>query len=449
MTSDSGASSGGGSTSAVGSTGAATDSGGSGSTTAPTSGATTEAASTGASAVCGDGIVAPEEICDDGNDVPEDGCDANCQKTGAIVWTKSYNGPGDSDEFAEDVAVDKDGRIVIVGHQVSAMNKNAMMILVLDPDGNEVWNKVIPGEVGLDASLRSVVIGDDGTIYVAGYDYVDDVKSNAIVRSFAPDGKEGWTFAEQSPDPGYAVISDLEFAGGALVSVGQEELADPGTQITVRKHAVGDGKPAWKTTSQAGQTWAYGGGIAVTKAGIVVVGGASPSKANYYPLILRLDDKGVAGPPSVDPNGDAGLWLDVKPIGDAGDVVLAGRFAPPGVTEYDYTVRRLGPDGAEQWSVYYDQDQLFDQANGVSVGPDGGVFTAGVVTKIGENDNVLVRSLTGDGDVVWSSTYNDVDLDLNDIAAAAAHGPDFAVAVGFTLAKGQGANVWARRYALD
>ncbi len=449
MTSESGSTGDGGSTSGVGSTGAVTDSGGSSSTTAPTSGATTEAASTGAPAVCGDGIVAPEEICDDGNDVPEDGCNAQCQKTGAVVWTKSYNGPGDSDEFAEDVAVGEDGRIVIVGYQVGAMNKYEMLLLVLDPDGNEVWNKVIPGELGLDAALRSVVLGDDGTIYVAGFDFVDDVTSNAIVRSFAPDGKAGWTFAEQSLDPGFAVVNDLEFAGGALYSVGQEVLADPGTQITVRKHAVGDGAPAWKTTSQGGLTWSYGGAVAVTKAGIVVVGGASPSKSTNFPLILRLDDKGVAGPPSVDPKGEPGLWLDVKPIGDAGDVVLAGRFAPPGVTEYDYTVRRIGADGAEQWSVYQDQDQLFDQANGVSVGPDGSVFTAGLVTKIGENENVYVRSLTGEGDVVWSSTYNDVDLDLNDVAGAVAHGPDFAVAVGFTLAKGQGANMWVRRYALD
>lgn len=428
----------------TGSTGGATD-GASGSTTAPTSGETTMAPP----AVCGDGVVAPEEVCDDGNDVAEDGCDANCQRTAAIVWTTTYNGEAGKGDYGRGVAIDKTGRIVIVGNEHDAMGWSQMLLLVLDADGKQLWKKTIPGEAMRHAVLSSVALGDDGTIYAGGWDEIDDVSSRAIFRSFAPDGKDGWTFSEPAPTTGFAAIQAVQFAGGALYTVGQEALADTGGQMVARKHTLADGAAAWKTVHQGERTWAFGRAVAVTGGEIVAAGGAGDKSNLSYPLIVRLDAAGAVTSFSVDDKGDAGAWFGASPIGPDGDVVLAGRYSPPGNTFFDFTVSRVGPDGAVKWIDYKDGTQVFDQANGVAVGPDEGVFAAGGLTIVGELSNVFVRRYEGDGAIRWSSSYDNTDISLDDAAFGVAYGPDFLVAVGYTLVQGEGANVWVRRFGID
>ncbi|MFY0541941.1 DUF4215 domain-containing protein [Nannocystis pusilla] len=205
-------------------------------TTDPTTDATTSTSTGPVPAVCGDGIVADSEVCDDGNDEPDDGCNKSCEKTGAVLWTYTHNGAADEDDVMGAVAVDPTGKIIIVGNEGITPADRDMLIIALNPDGTELWKKTYPDDNGLPNFFNAVVIGDDGTIYAAGVEQLMKDVAAPVVRSFDPDGNEGWTFIEPSADMLGGSLSGLLLADGKLYSSGGEDLSDKASQLVVRRH---------------------------------------------------------------------------------------------------------------------------------------------------------------------------------------------------------------------
>jgi cysteine-rich repeat protein len=65
--------------------------------------------------MCGDGVVDRSEVCDDGDDDPDDGCNVACERTAVVEWTYTYDGANSGQDYAEAVAIDPAGRVIIVG----------------------------------------------------------------------------------------------------------------------------------------------------------------------------------------------------------------------------------------------------------------------------------------------------------------------------------------------
>jgi cysteine-rich repeat protein len=373
-----------------GSTGAPTTS-----TTGPASTTAPDSTSTGPAGVCGDGTVNEGELCDDGNDVPDDGCNSKCQPTAAIGWTQNIDYNQESDG-AGDVAIDATGRIVIAGWAGAADGSLDQLVLVLDPDGKEVWKRTFDGAAGLDDSLSGVVLDDQGRIYVVGSETIADMHGAHVVRALDP----------AAPDV-----------------------------------------PIWRTDSSADTFYAVGHAMTAVGAELVIVGAAGSKFSESLPLVMRVGTDGTILSTDVADDPDA-RWFAVEPIGDAGDLLLGGR-RNVAVHSLDATVRRITADGDEVWTDYYDHDFLYDSVLALAVGPNEAILAGGVVIQEGENDNVLVRRLGGDGTARWTSFYNDADFDLYDIVNGVAFGPDFAVAAGRTSVIGQASNLWIRRFELD
>lgn len=449
------------STGAATTTGTTTDTGGeptstSASTTAtpttgdPTSSTTEPATSTSTGPlpnVCGDGIVGDLEVCDDGNEDPDDGCNDQCQKTGAVEWTYTYNGPGSKNDGVEAIAVDATGRIIVAGFETSAMNEGDMLLIALAPDGSELWRKSIAGAAGEDDALLAVTVDDDGNIYAAGYEEYLANASNTVVRAFGPDGGELWTYVDPPPVDDYSIARGITLHDGALYTVGEENLLDAGTHLVVRRHDLATGEAAWKTISEEGSEAPFGGALAVVGSDVVVAGYALDN-STIRPLLAVFTDAGDHVETIVEDH-PGGAWFDVDPIGDAGDLVLVGRRHPEGVTGIDLVVRRVGPDFSEQWTQLLDHDLLFDTASDVAIGPDEAIFVSGGFVRKDEFQNVFGGRYSPQGTLLWTHTYNNPDIELDDFGTAAGFGPGFVVIGGYETVLGQGANVWVRRLKAD
>ena len=86
---------------------------------------------------------------------------------GTIVWTDVYGGESGEGAFCYDVARDQDGNFVMTGGEmVSGIRQ--ILIRKYDADGKALWTKKVPAPVAGPDHGRSIAVGPDNSIFVAG-----------------------------------------------------------------------------------------------------------------------------------------------------------------------------------------------------------------------------------------------------------------------------------------
>lgn len=385
--------------------------------------------STTAPAVCGDGLVAGSEICDDGNAERHDGCDEACARTGVLEWTFERHGSPTSEDAAFAVAIDSTGRIFVVGAQ-----SDGTTLFALAPDGVELWKRSIP-----DFGTFTVSVDDAGRLYVGG--------TRASVHCLTVDGADVWAFSDL--DVPVSEVYGFALADDALYAVGAEADADKIQRLVLRRHDLATGAAVWKTMTPPEFPAAWGQGVALSGSNIVAVGGGAAEKNMDQQMLLRalvtaFDADGKLF--SIEWGESGREWRDVAPIGEGGDLVLIG-FGPTA----DVVVRRIGFDRAEQWT-HIDSDVPGTSGNAIAVGPDEAIVVAGHDSIPGSGLLSLVRRHTGDGDIVWTSLFENPIVHRLDDAADVAFGPGFIVAVGRETVSTELPDItklWVRRFAGD
>jgi hypothetical protein len=133
-------------------------------------------------------VVGYEEADQEGNNawvahVPGDGSPA--------TWTVSIDGGSAGGDFAEDVALDLDGNIVVVGQVQVAEDAGGSPLIdawvaKLDPaDGTEIWSVTKNGPIDESDFASGVVVDSSGNIVVA--------MSIAVAQGVTPVYYQGWT----------------------------------------------------------------------------------------------------------------------------------------------------------------------------------------------------------------------------------------------------------------
>ncbi|MFO0631802.1 MAG: DUF4215 domain-containing protein [Nannocystaceae bacterium] len=128
------------------------------------SGSVDSSSGTAGAPVCGDGVVAGDELCDDGNDTPGDGC-SGCVPSGTVVW--SYTAGTDVDDEGAEALMLRPADLVVVGGIATAGNDRDVWVQLLDLDGGAVARVTADGESQDDRAF-AVAPGADGGFTVAG-----------------------------------------------------------------------------------------------------------------------------------------------------------------------------------------------------------------------------------------------------------------------------------------
>lgn len=379
-------------------------------------------------------------------DLPTTSAGSGGEPVASIAWTYTHNGAANNRDVASGVAVDKAGRIIVVGAETSKTTRDGL-ILALSPGGKELWRRTFDGLAGLEDNFYAVVLDDDGRIFVAGDEEIAPDERTSIVRAFNADGNELWRFAEEPAFPGYAYIIDLALAEGALYSVGTDGIMDNGGLFTVRRHDPDTGVLAWRTATQAGWKGAYGAGITATAERVVGVGYVRDEE-DIQPLTVVLNRAGAILAETLQ-EIPRGYWNHIAPIGTAGDLMLVGGTFMPGVINRDVIVRRVDANFVERWSHIHDHEMLEDMGRGVAVGANEAVFVAGTVTSmgtVGDHYDILGARYTGDGTLLWTDLHDHPVAHGDDYGQAAAAGPGFFVLAGSETTPDYNADVWVRRF---
>jgi cysteine-rich repeat protein len=401
--------------------------------------------------VCGDGFTGPGEGCDDGDAVNGNGCNNNCVVSGSPVWTMSFAGNANLDDYASGVAVDPSGNAIVAGTTtVPGQGANAW-VTKYSPAGAVIWSGTYNSPTNLDDEAFGVATDVAGNIFVVGYETYAANDQDVWVRRYAPDGTIVWTqmftSAGTATDVGYAIATD---AAGNVFVTGNVSIVNQGTDIWAAKLNPTTGAIVWQQTVNTGPNLNdLGYGIAVDGNGDLVVTGGAANGSFFDVWVRKLG--GAAG---------ATLWTQTygtAPYNDIGFAVaidsgnnplVVGTEFGPG-QDFNSWARKYTSNGATTWTQTYNNSVAngSDSIFGVDTDAANNVVVAGRETVGGQAFNVWVRKYGPSGNTLWTQSYGGAS-NLDDFAAGVAVDANGnAVVAGTETVAGQGANVWIRKYA--
>jgi cysteine-rich repeat protein len=309
---------------------------------------TTADESTTEPSLCGNGEVDPGEECDDGNDEWLDECRPDCMWSFEELWTHSYDGPGNLFDVFSDVLVD-----------------------------------------------------GANTIYVCGSHVVEGSRRELLIKTYEPDGREGWTFSYRGEGEGHDYAGSMAWLpSGDLAICATTTTPEQGDALTVMRLTPGEDEPVWIREHHGPHETGDDacGGIAVDGNGdIVAVGSVYNEDARWDIAVVKYDEDGTLlwSRTHGDPFGGHDFGWGVAVDGDRNAMVL-GRVREAQSLDRTW-VRSYDPEGQERWTFRSGADGSPNWiASGIAIDADDNTMLTGSISS-----RVVTVRLDHDADEIW------------------------------------------------
>jgi len=162
------------------------------------------------------------------------------------VWKDVYAGPLSEDDSAAGVTADTDGNVYVTGSERVLDERSNIWVRKYDPDGAALWTETYNGEGNRNDWGSEVVVDTDGNVYVGGTETSSAVDNDAWLRKYDSTPAELWTVGNGGTyEQGINALA-LDSAGD-LIAVGYDDEG-AGPDVWVRKLAVSDGATIWTQT---------------------------------------------------------------------------------------------------------------------------------------------------------------------------------------------------------
>jgi uncharacterized delta-60 repeat protein len=344
-----------------------------------------------------------------------DGTVDNTFGAGGVV---TYNGPENGSDIAFGVAIQSDGKLVVVGESYYGTNKE-LLILRYNPDGSLDSSFGTGGVVIYGGPNQAtdwgfgVDIQSDGKIVVVGATTVNTKEDVLVLRyntdgtldgSFGTGGIVTYSGSGDNYDYGNTVMIQPD---GKIVVVGATWIGSNYDILVLRYNSNGSldclfGNGGVINYNGPANNYDYAWGVALQKDGKIVVAGASSNGAKDEAAILRFNTNGTFDPSF----GTAGVVKFSVPgsavnrgygvvIQKDGKIVVSG-YSSDGTND-DVLVLRLLGNQVRSWaneSVLFDLkiiEPFKDDSGNIILKETHGRFAGEVVLECVEDENCTAR----------------------------------------------------------
>jgi len=330
---------------------------------------------------------------------------------GDTAWVRRYNGPGNSYDYAQAIAVDGSGNVYVTGSSDGSWTFRDYATIKYYSNGDTAWVRRYNGLGNLDDVAWDISVDVSGNVYVTGYSVVRESTQyhDYATIKYYPNGDTAWVRTYNGPGNlgDYAVAIAVDGSGNVYVT-GQTLGSGTGNHYaTIKYHPNGD--TAWVRIENSGY-WASA--IAVDGSGNVYVtgqhGGSGENidyaTVKYYPNGDTAWVRRYNGPRNVDD-----VALDIA-VDDSGNVYVTGETDGHWVSpDYDYGTIKYYPNGDTAWVRRYNGPQnLDDIAYAIALDGSGNVYVTGESGGSWTSQDYDYGTIKyyPNGDTAWVRRYN-------------------------------------------
>jgi uncharacterized delta-60 repeat protein len=251
---------------------------------------------------------------------------------GVPLWTNRYNGPGNSDDFANAVAVDGSNNVIVTGNSSGGGSGNDFATIQYSSGGVPLWTNRYNGPGNSHDEAWAVAVDGSNNIIVTGYSTNSASGYDYATIEYSSAGVPLWTNRYNGPGNGddYAKAVAVDGSNN-VVGTGQSYNGTNYDYATIQYSSAG--VPLWTNRFNGpGNSIDGAYAVAVGRSGNVIVTGGSTGSSSGYdfttikyvlpPVMtgltqpdgtfqLRLDDSAQAPTLVVEASTDLAGWAPV------------------------------------------------------------------------------------------------------------------------------------------
>ncbi|MBO9201623.1 MULTISPECIES: SBBP repeat-containing protein [Niastella] len=337
-------------------------------------------------------------------------------KYGDTKWVKSYDGLGFDDQ-PNDIAVDKNGNVYVTGYSNSNdIGTNIDYVTIkYDNNGNLQWAQKYNGPANSFDRANALALDDYGNAYVTGVTTTalsPVINTDIATIKYNAAGVQQWVaIYNNRREEAVAIAVDAAGNVHVLGATGSGNEDDDGSKyVTIKYNAAGVQQWAQLFSFPGATQGANPGDMALDAAGnVYVTGGLSVNGVLDY-VTLKYNAAGVQQWVAVyNGPGNRADIANAIGIDKYGNVYITGFSF---INEPDYATLKYNNSGERKWLQRYNGpgDQLKggpDMANALALDAACNPHVTGGITRLNTGlDYATFKYETGDGDRIWKKTYN-------------------------------------------
>ena len=339
----------------------------------------------------------------------------------APVWSARYNGPDNSGDQAQDIAVDGSGNVYVTGN-VGIIDGSGdyncdYATIKYNTNGKRLWVATYNGPGSNLDEACAIAVDRSGNVYITGSSRDSGYDWDYATIKYSTNGKQLWVARYNGPGNGsdYAVAIAVDGSGNVYVTGSSTRSDNTNTTDYATIKYNTNGKQLWVARYDDGGGDACA--IAVDGSGNVYVTGTTgilDLKNNYscdYATI-KYNTNGKRLWVAIY-NGPGNYYDEPYAIAvdKSGNVYVTG-FSYGSGTACDYATIKYNPNGKQLWVARYNgPGNRWDNAYAIAVDGSGNVYVTGSSEGSGPHgdydygDYATIKYNTN-GIQLWVARYN-------------------------------------------
>jgi len=336
---------------------------------------------------------------------------------GDTAWVRRYNGPGNVNDAAYDVAVDDSGNVYVAGGD----NFFAFFVTIkYRRNGTTAW---VSRSGGSNMAAYAVTVDTGGNVYATGIGETGTTGVDIVTKKYSPGGAVLWTRLynglDSVSDAGTAIAVDDSF--NVYVTGYTDEFQVPNHDYVTIKYAP-NGDTLWvRRYNGPGNGFDGPTALSVDDSGnVYVTGGSEGSGTSSDYATIKYNSLGdTLWVKRYDGSGSGGDGASALAVDSSGNAYVTGGIqGSGGFTDVDYGTIKYAPNGDTLWVRRYNGPTNFlDVATALGVDQSGNVFVTGYENTNASSQDYATVKYMPNGDTAWVKYYNGP---LNDYDAPSA-----------------------------
>ena len=330
-------------------------------------------------------------------------------QSGAVLWSKTFNGTGNAQEDYPNLLIDQNGNPIIVCNSKNPGNIYSICAIKFNPvSGDTTWVRRWNGPGGAWAEYRRSVVDQSGNIYAGGLTApTSGIDADGILVKWDNNGNLQWAHRHGPGNVTDWVDEFIVDASGNVIMCGNEGVNYQHGFFVKKVNSGGTAQWSlrWDPTGifdmaallrmdQNGNYYSFGN-----------VGNTGSGTSGYG--FLKCNTNGsllwsVQIPPSAEPSRN---WFNPY-FDNAGNIILIGADSAA-ATGFDYNIRKYSPSGSLMWNIRYNGPANGkDEAYQCVIDAADNIYVLGNSVGSGSGSDITIIKYNSSGAQQWIQRYN-------------------------------------------